>query len=350
MKAVILAAGKGTRMGELTAHVPKPMKEVEGRPILQHIVEGLRDAAGVRDFFIVIGWCGHVITNHFGDGSALGVRVAYGEQKVQDGTGKAPELARDWVGDDRFLFTYGDILIKPPTDYAADGGLSRGRRDRGEGWRGPDQGRRGRARRQRLHDRPRGKVRRAAANAFYNAGIYLLKPRIFDFTSRLQKSPRGEYEFTDALRASVAAGDRLRGVTLALRLGRRARSRRARGTQQAPVTAAWQEALEGCLGFLATEKSHAVRSQMLNRAALESFGAWMGKEHPAIEPCQLNREHLREFIRHQRTRRGLAPASVKALVVRCGTSSATCGARRSFRPTCCPRSTIPSSTSTCPTR
>jgi dTDP-glucose pyrophosphorylase len=51
-------------------------------------------------------------------------------------------------------------------------------------------------------------------NAFYNAGIYLLKPRIFEFTSRLQKSPRGEYEFTDALRASVAAGDKLRGVTL----------------------------------------------------------------------------------------------------------------------------------------
>ena len=48
MKAVILAAGKGTRMGDLTAHVPKPMKEVEGKPILQHIIEGLRDAAGVR--------------------------------------------------------------------------------------------------------------------------------------------------------------------------------------------------------------------------------------------------------------------------------------------------------------
>src|SRR5207245_4513092 len=46
-KAVLLAAGRGTRMRELTADLPKPMIEVRGKPVLQHIVEGLRDA-GVR--------------------------------------------------------------------------------------------------------------------------------------------------------------------------------------------------------------------------------------------------------------------------------------------------------------
>ncbi len=44
------------------------------------------------------------------------------------------------------------------------------------------------------------------ANAFYNAGIYLMPAAIFDFTSRLEKSPRGEYEFTDALKAFVKSG------------------------------------------------------------------------------------------------------------------------------------------------
>jgi NDP-sugar pyrophosphorylase family protein len=44
-KAVVLAAGRGTRMRELTADLPKPMIEVRGKSILQHIVEGLRDAA-----------------------------------------------------------------------------------------------------------------------------------------------------------------------------------------------------------------------------------------------------------------------------------------------------------------
>jgi NDP-sugar pyrophosphorylase family protein len=215
-KAVILAAGKGTRMGELTAHVPKPMKEVRGKPILEHIVTGLRDDAGITEFFIVTGWCGHVIRDFFADGAKFNVRVTYGEQVVQDGTGKAPELAREWVGDDYFLFSYGDILLDAPSDYRhlvescresgvlalKDGeDLSKGGavvlNDAGfmidlvEKGSGPP-----------------------PANAFYNAGIYVLSPEIFRFTAALEKSPRGEYEFTDALKAFAKSGAKLRGVTL----------------------------------------------------------------------------------------------------------------------------------------
>ena len=51
-KAMILAAGKGTRMKELTADMPKPMLPVKGKPVLERIVENLR-AAGVRDLLIV---------------------------------------------------------------------------------------------------------------------------------------------------------------------------------------------------------------------------------------------------------------------------------------------------------
>src|SRR5271170_5837716 len=117
MKAVILAAGKGTRMADLTKNLPKPMLDVEGKPVLEHIVEGLRDEAGIKDFFIITGWCGNVIRDYFCDGKKWNVTIAYGEQVVQDGTGKAPELAKDWVGQDNFLLTYGDILLRPPTDY-----------------------------------------------------------------------------------------------------------------------------------------------------------------------------------------------------------------------------------------
>lgn len=81
------------------------------------------------------------------------------------------------------------------------------------------------------------------------------------------------------------------------------------------MNAAWEAVVESCLGYLATEKSHAVRSQLINRAALESFGAWMEKEHPGVDPSRLTREHLREFLRVQRSRRKLAPASMKVLVV-----------------------------------
>ena len=63
MKAVILAAGKGTRMKELTNELPKPMLRVQGRPILEHIVAGIA-SAGVRDIFIVTGFRAEVIEQH----------------------------------------------------------------------------------------------------------------------------------------------------------------------------------------------------------------------------------------------------------------------------------------------
>ena len=77
----------------------------------------------------------------------------------------------------------------------------------------------------------------------------------------------------------------------------------------------WEDAIEGCLGFLATEKSHATNSQMINRIALESFAKWMDTAHPALEPGLLMKEHIRNYLRAQRTERKLAPASLKIIVV-----------------------------------
>ena len=74
MKAVILAAGKGTRMGSLTDELPKPMLPVEGRPILEHIISGIA-AQGVREFCLITGWKAEVIEQHFGDGSALDLSI-----------------------------------------------------------------------------------------------------------------------------------------------------------------------------------------------------------------------------------------------------------------------------------
>ena len=114
MKAVILAAGKGTRMRELTNELPKPMLRHQGKPILEHIVAGIL-AAGIREIFIVTGWRAEVVESHFGDGTKWNARIAFGRQAVQDGTGKAPELAKEFIGDSPFLLTYGDILVPPET-------------------------------------------------------------------------------------------------------------------------------------------------------------------------------------------------------------------------------------------
>jgi dTDP-glucose pyrophosphorylase len=229
MKAVILAAGKGTRMGELTNDIPKPMLPVQGKPILQHILEGLV-SAGIRDFGIVTGWRAEVIENHFGDGARLGVRIAYARQEVQDGTGKAPECAKAFVGTDTFLLTYGDILVRPET--------YRRMRDRfGTGsfaglvtvTRGEDVTKGGinffddqfclqrvleKPTRAQLDElRSRGALQ-PGQPVWYNAGIYIFRPVLFEFTARLEKSPRGEYELTDAINALRATGHRIAGLEI----------------------------------------------------------------------------------------------------------------------------------------
>ena len=229
MKAVILAAGKGTRMRELTSELPKPMLRVQGRPILEHIVAGIL-AAGVRDLYIVTGWRAEVVENHFGDGKKSGAHIAYGRQVVQDGTGKAPELAKEFVGDSPFLLTYGDILVPPETysqmikrfsegDFAGVITVTRGEDVTKGGLNFFDE----QFRLKRLVEKPSpgqlDQLRREGwlppgAPAWYNAGIYIFRPSLFDFTAKLQKSPRGEYELTDAISAMVAAGQQLAGLEI----------------------------------------------------------------------------------------------------------------------------------------
>ncbi|MDE1170297.1 MAG: sugar phosphate nucleotidyltransferase [Verrucomicrobium sp.] len=219
MKALILAAGRGTRMGALTASLPKPMVPVKGTPILETILTGLRDAAGIREFFIVVGYQGEIIRRHFGDGSAWGVSIRYGEQAVQDGTGKAPEVARAWLADDPFFLSYGDILVEPSA-YAR---MVRGWEEAGrpDGVIGLVEGQDltkggaivldGTGAVTAIVEKP--PADQVPANAYYNSGLYLFTPRLFAFTARLEKSPRGEYELTDALRD--LAGERgLHGVIL----------------------------------------------------------------------------------------------------------------------------------------
>jgi len=73
-KAVVLAAGRGTRMRELTADFPKPMIKVRGKPVLQYIVEGLHDA-GVHKLLIIVGYHAEMVRNFFGNGRHYGVHI-----------------------------------------------------------------------------------------------------------------------------------------------------------------------------------------------------------------------------------------------------------------------------------
>src|SRR2546423_628622 len=111
-KAVLLAAGRGTRMRELTAELPKPMIKVRDKPILLHIIEGLQ-MAGIKDFLIIVGYHADAVREYFGDGTCFGLQIKYAVQVIQDGTGRVVELAREFVGQSPFILSYGDILVDP---------------------------------------------------------------------------------------------------------------------------------------------------------------------------------------------------------------------------------------------
>lgn len=214
-KAVLLAAGRGTRMRELTAGLPKPMLQVRGKPVLQHIVEGL-GAAGVTDFLIVVGWRAEVVKEFFGDGSKLGVRIAYATQTVQDGTGKVVQLAKGFTGTEPFVLSYGDILISPEnypricsalvgaeavvTVKRSDDVSQGGAVFVNEEFELVD-----------LREKPKPGE---PTSPWYNAGVYAFRPSIFDFIAKLERSPRGEYELTDAIRNLALAGKKVQALEL----------------------------------------------------------------------------------------------------------------------------------------
>lgn len=230
MKALILAAGRGTRMRDLTRELPKPMLKVNGKPILQHIIEGVI-SAGIREVCIVTGFRADVIEDHFKSGQDLGISIQYVRQIVQDGTGKAPELAKSFAGHDPFLLTYGDILVDPKT-YQQMVALYQSGEVQGviTATPGEDVTKGGvnlfdesfflkrlveKPTPAQLADLQSQGWLKPGEPVWYNAGIYIFQPGLFEFTSKLQKSPRGEYELTDAINQMVDAGFKIAGLKIA---------------------------------------------------------------------------------------------------------------------------------------
>lgn len=106
MQAVILAAGKGTRMKELTQSVPKPMLVVNGKTLIEHKLDVL--PSDVTEVILIIGYQGDVIREYFKDEFG-GRRIRYVEQEDLNGTAGALWLARPFLTD-RFVVMMGDDL------------------------------------------------------------------------------------------------------------------------------------------------------------------------------------------------------------------------------------------------
>lgn len=107
--AIILAGGRGTRLGLLTSAVPKPMLPVAGRPFLEYVIKNLV-RNGVTDIIVSTGYLGDAIRDGIGSGERLGARISYVREDEPLGTGGASRLACAGLGEP-FLILNGDTLL-----------------------------------------------------------------------------------------------------------------------------------------------------------------------------------------------------------------------------------------------
>ena len=109
MRAMILAAGKGTRLRPLTDSTPKPLIDVVGRPMIAFPLELLR-RAGICEVVINLHHLGDKIRAALGDGSAYGVRITYSVEDPILDTGGAIEAAREFLCDGTFVVANADVV------------------------------------------------------------------------------------------------------------------------------------------------------------------------------------------------------------------------------------------------
>jgi len=197
MKAVVLAAGAGKRMYPLTQNRPKVMLPLAGRPLLEWNLKNAK-SAGITDIIMIVGYKDDVVKDYFLDGSRLGLTIKYVNQGTPQGTGHAVGCAEPFLkSEESFLCFCGDtifgeddfktlantpnsigvISVDFPEQYGVVEKDSNGCLLK-------------------IHEKSKN-----PPSNLINSGLYHLPTNIFSLIKKLEKSPRGEYELTDALTA-----------------------------------------------------------------------------------------------------------------------------------------------------
>jgi len=203
-KAVVLAAGKGTRLKPVTEEIPKVMVEIAGRPLLHYSLSAL-SSAGVKEAAIIVGYMADSVQEHFG-AEFRGMKLTYIVQHQQMGTAHAASLARRFCGTESFLMLNGDTIFEKPllkrvlektgfdcvmvaaeTDNPSRYGVLEVEGDRVKN----------------IIEKP---APGTEPSNLVNYGLYYFSPRIFEVIDNTKISPRGEFEITDSIKFLIADG------------------------------------------------------------------------------------------------------------------------------------------------
>jgi NDP-sugar pyrophosphorylase family protein len=205
LKAVILCAGYGKRLKPYTNIYQKSMLLINGKPLLEYILDGLI-YAGFKDFILVVGYKKNQIIDHFGNGEKWKINLKYVEQRNLNGTGGALLECENLIDRMHFFLTWGDILVPYSifkdilslykqvhqdlilvTNYTKD----------------PYMGAAVYLKNKYCLDivekPPKGKSK----SNLNNCGIFIFSKEIFKVLHTLKASDRGEIELTEALRIGI---------------------------------------------------------------------------------------------------------------------------------------------------
>jgi bifunctional UDP-N-acetylglucosamine pyrophosphorylase/glucosamine-1-phosphate N-acetyltransferase len=214
MKAYVLAAGRGERLLPLTENRPKHMLPIAGKPLLEHLLLTIK-RAGITEIIVLVGHKRESINAYFEDGSRLGLNLTYLVQSRITGTASALAEAEPFLKDDEFLLVYGDLFVSPNVLSKFSNSTSK------DTWamatvRLEDASRFGVINAEsgvvtRITEKPQFGGKRGDK---VNAGIYRLKPTVFDAVRRTGRSTRGERELTDSLQDLISRGEKMHAFEL----------------------------------------------------------------------------------------------------------------------------------------
>ena len=212
MKAVVLAAGEGSRMWPLAETRPKHLLPIAGKPLIGHVLSALA-AISITDVLLVVGFREEMIRAALGTETKFGVHLQYLNQTKWTGTASAVNLAREYVDEEQFLVLNGDLMLEPRAikavvdkahDYNTVIGLIKmnapseyGVVDLAED------------RALRISEKPRGRT-----EGWVNTGIYVLSKETFRAIGRTKPSKRGEYEITSTLQLMIEQGVDVRSAEI----------------------------------------------------------------------------------------------------------------------------------------